>query len=501
LLKNLWQKFRDSTFAVLPVTAIVIISGLTFVKMDAETMVAFVTGAILLIMGMALFSLGADMAMMPMGESMGGKLASSKKLWLIIPMFFLIGFIIIIAEPDVHVLAEQINTVPKLTMIMAISIGVGAFLVLFLLKVFTKIKMSHLLIILYSLLFVLAIFVPKNFLPIAFDSGAVATGPICVPFVMALAIGFGSVRSGTNEDNSFGMVAFSLIGPMFAVMLLGIIYKPADITPVVAAPFAGSLLSQYAAAFVQYLGEVGLALAPILGVYLVFQIFALKKTKRQLVKILIGFLYTYLGLTIFLMAVNVGFMPAGKALGAGIAANYKWLLIPFGMVVGFVVVLAEPAVHVLVKQVEELTGGAISRKISLICLTVAVSLSVGLAMIRVMTGISIWYIILPGYVIALTMSLFVPSVFTSIAFDSGAVASGPMTVTFLLPLAMGASAALGGNIMTDAFGIVAFVSMTPPLTLQIFGVIYSQKLKSKKKKAAVTAPQAVVAAEEPVDFE
>ncbi|MDD4316610.1 MAG: DUF1538 domain-containing protein [Clostridia bacterium] len=502
MLKNLWQKLRESIFAVLPVTAIVLIAGMTFIKLDSATIVAFVSGSFLFIIGMALFSLGAEMAMMPLGESVGAKLAESKKLWVIIPIFFLMGFLITIAEPDLQVLSDQVSTVPKWTLILAVSGGVGVFMVLFLLRTVFKMKFAHILVIAYAIVFVLAIFVPQNFLALAFDSGGVTTGPISVPFLMALGIGLSTVRSGSKEDQSFGMIALCSVGPIIAVMIIGIIFKPADIIVEQTAAATQGLFGQYLTAFPHYLGEVGIALLPIIALFVLFQTISLRLPKRTLVKILIGFFYTYIGLSIFLMAVNVGFLPAGKLIGAELATrSYSWVLIPFGMVIGFAVVLAEPAIHILIEQVEDLTGGAISKKIILLCLTLGISLSIGLAMIRVLTGLSIWYFLVPGYLIALVLTFFVPSIFTSIAFDSGGVASGPMTVTFLLPFAMGASAAVGGNIMTDAFGLVAMVAMTPLLTVQIFGMVYKIKLKAKSRKKPLPAAASIAVQEEPVSFE
>ncbi len=500
MLKNLWLKLKESIFAVLPVTVIVIIAGLTIIKLESETLIAFGTGAVFLVIGMALFSLGADMAMMPMGERIGANLAESKKIWLIIPIFFLMGFLITIAEPDLQVLSDQVYTVNKWALVLAVSGGVGVCIVLFLLKTFLKIKLAHILLVAYAVVFVLAIFVPKNFLALAFDSGGVTTGPITVPFIMALGIGLATVRRSSKEEQSFGMIGLCSVGPIIAVMIIGIVFKPSDILVTQTAAVTDSLVMQYLKALPVYLAEIGIALSPIVLFFIVFQIFSLRLPKKTLIRIFIGFIYTFLGLSIFLMAVNVGFLPAGKAIGALLASsNFKWVLIPFGMVIGFVVVLAEPAIHILIEQVEDITGGAISKKIILICLTLGISLSIALAMIRIITGLSLWYFIVPGYLIALVLTFFVPQIFTAIAFDSGGVASGPMTVTFLLPFAMGASSALGGNIMTDAFGLVAFVAMTPLLTVQIFGFIYNMKLKAKTKKQ--TKPTTPVVAEEPIEFE
>ena len=219
--------------------------------------------------------------------------------------------------------------------------------------------------------------------------------------------------------------------------------------------------------------EIMVSLLPIAVFFAVFQIVSLKLKKKTLLKIIIGVVYTYIGLVLFLTGVNVGFMPAGNHLGQTIAAlPYRFILIPIGMIIGYFIVKAEPAVYVLMEQVEEITSGAISGNSMGISLSLGVAVSIGLAMTRVLTGISIFWFILPGYVIAICLSFFVPKIFTAIAFDSGGVASGPMTATFLLPFAMGACQAVGGNIVQDAFGIVAMVAMTPLIAIQIQGAIY-----------------------------
>ena len=336
----------------------------------------------------------------------------------------------------------------------------------------------------------MAIFVSENFLPVAFDSGGVTTGPITVPFIMALGIGVASISNKNNMEDSFGLVALCSIGPILSVFMMGMFTDTSEIVyePTLYSPINDNVFLHFIKEMPQYMKEVAIAIAPILVFFIIYQLVALKLPLKTRLKIIIGILYTYIGFVLFLTGANTGFLPAGNLIGAEIgASSYSWILIPIGIIVGFFIVAAEPAVHVLNAQVEEISGGTIKKRSMLISLMCGTAVSLALSMIRVLTGISIWWFILPGYAIALILSFFVPKVFTSIAFDSGGVASGPMTATFLLPFAIGACSSLGGNIMTDAFGIVAMVAMTPLVTIQILGMVSVFKLK-KLQKAAESIP-------------
>ena len=378
-------------------------------------------------------------------------------------------------------------------LILAVAVGVGFFLMIAMLRMLFSKTLRSLLILFYLLVFVLAFFVQDDFLAVAFDSGGVTTGPMTVPFIMALGVGFAAVRSDKHaEDDSFGLVSLCSIGPILAVLLLGLLYHPES------TGYAGSeipvirdsveLWRYFAAGLPKYIEEIAVSLLPIILFFAVFQMISLKMRGRPLKKIVIGMVYTYVGLVLFLTGVNVGFMPAGNYLGAMIAGlSYRWVLIPIGMVIGYFIVKAEPAVYVLKEQVEEITSGAISGEAMGLSLSLGVSVSIGLAMIRVLTGISIFWFILPGYLIALALSFFVPKIFTAIAFDSGGVASGPMTATFLLPFAMGACEAVGGNIVQDAFGVVAMVAMTPLITIQIMGAVYKYRFAHARAEEALEA--------------
>ena len=488
--KNLLEKLKESLGAVLPIIGIVLVLCFSIAPIPNSVLMTFVVGAVLLIIGMMFFTLGAEMAMTPMGERIGTKLTNTRKISVVIVLCFILGFIITISEPDLQVLAEQVPSIPNYTLIIAVATGVGIFLVAAVLRMLFGIPLAHMLLILYPIIFILASIVPQDFLTVAFDSGGVTTGPMTVPFIMALGIGFSAVRSDKHAENdSFGLVALCSVGPILAVLLLGLLYHPGDSgyeqTMIVKTDNSVEMWQLFQEGLPYYMKEMLISLLPIILFFFIFQIVSLHLHKKTLVKIIIGIIYTYIGLVLFLTGVNVGFMPAGNYLGQVIAGlSYPWIIVPIGMLIGYFIVKAEPAVYVLTEQVEELTSGAISAKAMGMSLSIGVALSLGLAMVRVLTGISILWFLLPGYAVALGLTFFVPKIFTAIAFDSGGVASGPMTATFLLPFSMGACEALGGNVVTDAFGVVAMVAMTPLITIQILGLIYQIQEQMKEKQAA-----------------
>ena len=487
------EKLKEALTAVSPTIGIVLLLSFTIAPIPPSILLLLLFGAVLLIIGMMFFTLGAELAMTPVGEKIGTRIANSRSLGIVLLLCFLLGFIITISEPDLQVLAEQVPSVPNAVLILAVAVGVGFFLMIAMLRMLFSKTLRSLLILFYFLVFVLAFFVQDDFLAVAFDSGGVTTGPMTVPFIMALGVGFAAVRSDKHaEDDSFGLVSLCSIGPILAVLLLGLLYHPESTgyagseTPVIRDSV--ELWRYFAAGLPKYIEEIAVSLLPIILFFAVFQMISLKMRGRPLKKIVIGMVYTYVGLVLFLTGVNVGFMPAGNYLGAMIAGlSYRWVLIPIGMVIGYFIVKAEPAVYVLKEQVEEITSGAISGEAMGLSLSLGVSVSIGLAMIRVLTGISIFWFILPGYLIALALSFFVPKIFTAIAFDSGGVASGPMTATFLLPFAMGACEAVGGNIVQDAFGVVAMVAMTPLITIQIMGAVYKYRFAHARAEEALEA--------------
>ena len=477
------EKLQESLAAVLPILAIVLILSFTIAPLPTSVLMVFLFGAVLLVVGMMFFSLGAELAMSPMGERVGACITKTRRVGIMLTLGFLLGFLITISEPDLQVLANQVQAVPNMVLIVTVAVGVGLFLCFAMLRMLLSVPLNTMLVGFYIVVFVLAMFVPKDFLAVAFDSGGVTTGPMTVPFIMAMGVGVSAIRSDKHSANdSFGLVALCSIGPILAVLILSLIFRPdgGSYTAVVIPEIGDSaaLWQLFFVAFPTYFKEIAVSLLPIAAFFAVFDLVSLHLERKQLIRIGVGLAYTYLGLVIFLTGVNVGFMPAGNYLGSVIAGlSCNWIIIPIGMLIGYFIVMAEPAVYVLMRQVEELTDGAIPGSAMKHSLSIGVAVSVGLAMIRVLTGISIFYLLVPGYAVAIALSFFVPKLFTAIAFDSGGVASGPMATTFLLPFAMGACSAVGGNIVTDAFGVVAMVAMTPLITIQGLGLIYRLRTK------------------------
>ena len=488
---KLKEKIRESLSAVLPITGIVLMLSIFVIPMELGSVVMFLTGALMLIVGMGFFQLGAEMAMTPLGEGVGVQISKMKKLLTVLLTGFLMGVIITVSEPDLQVLAGQVPSVPNMVLIMTVAVGVGLFLALAIVRIRYKISLSMLLIVCYLALILVSMFVPKEFLAVAFDSGGVTTGPMTVPFIMAMGVGLASVRSDKNAANdSFGLVALSSVGPILAVLILGCFFKPTEaaytLTDVATVVTTQDVARVFAQGLPLYAREVLLSLVPILWVFLIFQWLTHRYHGMQIKRIIVGFGYTYIGLVLFLCGANVGFAPVGAYLGKELAGlSLRWILVPIGALIGYYIVKAEPAIQVLNHQVEAVTNGAISVKMMNRCMQIGVAASVGLAMLRVLTGISIQWFVIPGYIIALVLSRLVPDIFIGIAFDSGGVASGPMTSTFLLPLSIGVCEALGGNLMTDAFGVVALVALTPLIAIQLMGLVY--KLKTAKRTQTVPA--------------
>ena len=488
------ENFLESLKAVLPVVLVIIVLAFTIAPVSNGAFLSFLIGAAMLIIGMGLFNLGAQTAMTPIGEGIGSFITKSRKTWLLIIVTLLVGVFITVSEPDLQVLANQIPSVPNAVLVVSVAVGVGLFLVIAILRMLLSVPISRILIGCYAVVFVLAFFVPKEYLAIAFDASGVTTGPMTVPFIMALGLGAAAIRSDKHAVNdSFGLVGISSIGPILSVMILGLLYKPGgenygtDLT-VSATSTSREVWFQFtdlSHGLPHFLWEVFIALAPVVVLFFIFQLIAFKLKKRDFLRILIGLLITFIGLVLFLTGANVGFMPAGYSLGELLAAlKQNWVIIPISMLIGYFIVSAEPAVHILNKQVEEVSAGAIPYKAMKISLSIGMCVSMGLSMIRMLLNIPVLYFLIPCYAIALALAFFVPKIFTAIAFDSGGAVSGPLTATFLLPFAIGICSSLADRTITDAFGIVAMVAMTPLITIQVMGLIYKIRLKTKTETEA-----------------
>lgn len=474
---------------MLPILCIVILLGHTIVPIPTDLMLCFLIGAVMICVGMGLFTFGAETSMTPIGSRIGSALTQTKKLPLILLVSFLLGFAVTVAEPDLQVLAEAVPHIDNLTLLITVGCGVGFFLMICMVRMIIGLKLRWLLIAFYGLVFLLAFFTDKNLLSVAFDSGGVTTGPMTVPFILAFGVGLSNIRSDKNaEADSFGLVALCSIGPILAVLLLGLFSGNQDAVVEISAVSCRDTVEigrMYLQEIPTYLWEMAVSMAPIVVIFLVFQWLSLRLSGKNLLKICFGILSTYIGLVLFLTGVNVGFSSLGAVLGASLAQGWtRYLMIPLAMLLGWFIISAEPAVYVLEKQIEDVSAGAIPGKAIKYSLSVAIALAMGLSMLRVLTGISIMWFLIPGYTLAILLSFRVPDIYTAIAFDSGGVASGPMTATFMLQFFIGASTTLGGNALRDAFGVVAMVAMMPLISIQVMGVIYGRK-NAKTEEPAV----------------
>ena len=483
-------KFKEVLFSVLPITILVIILNFTLTPLTGSLMIRFLFGTFLMIIGLTTFLIGVDVGITPIGNSMGEAIAKTNRLWMVAISGLVLGFVISIAEPDLHILAGQVEAVTsgeigKGSIVIIVSIGIAIMLMIGLIRIVENFPLYRLLTILYGIILVCALFTSREFLAISFDASGATTGALTVPFILTLAMGVSRLKkdSKASEKDSFGLVAIASTGAILAVMLMSIFSKSDQVT--------GSLnqtvvSDDILAPFVHKLGnitkEVFLALLPIVVIFLIVQRTVIRQSKKEVRKILFGVFYTFLGLILFLLGVNAGFMDVGSIVGYCVASlPNKIYVVVIGFVLGIVTILAEPAVYVLTCQIEEVTSGYVQRRLVLVTLSIGVGIAVALSMIRILIpSLQLWQCLLPGYIIAILMTYFVPKLFVGIAFDSGGVASGPMTATFVLAYAQGVAEAIeGSNVLVDGFGVIAMVAMTPLIAVQILGGIF--RIKSKKR--------------------
>ncbi|MGN0798441.1 MAG: DUF1538 domain-containing protein [Christensenellales bacterium] len=487
MAKEFWNKLKESMLSVLPITATIFLLLFFFIPSTAQEKYLLAISSLLLIVGIALFSLGSDGAMITLGSGIGSTLSRKNKMWFMLLSAFVIGFIITFAEPDLMVLAKQVTENSSMSsiwlFIAIVSAGVGIFLLLGVLRLILKIKLNYLLAISYSIIFILALFCEPSFVAIAFDSGGVTTGPISVPLLIAFGLGFSVVRSKQEEDDSFGLVALSSIGPLFSVLLLSLFLKNANIQPsaVVQTQDVG-MWQMLSSEFLSNLKEVAFAILPIIVLFVIFQIFSFKYPKTKVIRTFFGFFLVYLGVSIFLTGVSCSFLPLASKIGEYLATlNNNIAVIAFGLVLGALVIVAEPALHVLKKQVEDITNKTISQKVIVIVVSIGVSIAVALATAIALYPINLLYVLAPLYAVCLILTFVNTKLFSAVAFDSGGVASGTMAVSFILPMISGLSGNGGG------FGTVAIIAIFPVFAMQILGLVYKIKLtKTQRLKAELT---------------
>lgn len=485
-MQVLYNKLKEVIMAVLPIVGIVVLLDFTITPLGGEQLASFLMGAVLVILGLALFLFGVDLGISPIGRYIGGAVVKKNSLWILAASGLILGFLISVAEPDLHILAGQVDLatggmLPKLQLVVMVSIGIAVMLTLGFIRIVYNISLKLILFLLYGLVLIGGILAPHELLAISFDSSGATTGAMTVPFILALALGISTLRkdSKSSEADSFGLVGISSVGAILAVMVMSIFSKGSI------SEAGDQVVSHGAATILETIliisGEVILALAPIFLVFLIVYKTSLNISKRKFRNIAVGLIYTFLGLVMFLAGVNTGFMEVGRKVGFEAMTNGGGTaVIGIGFVLGLVTILAEPAVYILTHQIEEVTSGFITRKSVMAALSLGVGLAVALSMARiVIEPLELWHILIPGYLIAIGLMFFVPELFVGIAFDSGGVASGPMTATFILAFAQGAaSAAEGADVLADGFGVIALVAMTPLIALQILGFIFH--VKSKK---------------------
>jgi len=483
----LLEKFKESLLAVLPISIIILILHFTIAPLSERELAILSIGMIMLFIGMILFSVGVELALLPIGEHVGSALISSRKPALIFTVLFIFGFIVTAAEPDISVLANQVASIPNTQLIIGISLGVGALLCVAVLRILMHWRLGRVLAVIYPLAFIVAILFSQEYISLAIDAAAVTTGPVTVPFLLAIGGGFAAATGGKDaEENNFGISAICSVGPIIMVLILGTFYDPTSTQyltqPDASSEAANQLATFFANGLWHSFVEVIIIIVPIVAIFLLFQVIKLKLSHSELHKIFIGIIYLVVGLAIFLAGVNNGFLPAATALGEAIGSlSFNWIAIPIAFVIGACVLLAEPTAYVLVKRVEEITDGAIPKFMMLFGMTTGVGIAMALAMFRLLFGISIWWVLIPGYFISLTLTFIVPEIFVGIGFDAGEVATGAMSAAFVLPFAVGVGSQIPGvNIIAESFGIVGLSTMLPPIIVQIMGLIYSIKLKKSR---------------------
>ena len=487
----LLHKFKEVLSAVAPVVVLVIILNLTLTPVPGELFVQFIIGAVAIIIGLAILLFGIEIGILPFGENMGSSFVKSNRLWYVILIGFLLGFFVNIAEPDLQVLAAEVSDVmggyiSLMTILVTVSIGTGLMLALGVTRIVKSVPLNIVFIIIYGVIAVLSLLSSSDMMAIGFDSSGATTGALTTPLVLALSLGVASMKrdSKSSEEDSFGLVGIMSTGAILSVMILNIFVKTDNIVPnLPERSVAAGLFGPFIEAIPIELLHVFIALLPLVIMLLIFQKIKFKLHRKTFFGILRGFIYTFVGLVIFLTGVNAGFMNVGNIIGKSLASyENKAVLVGLGFILGLLVILVEPAVYVLTRQIEDVTNGYVKRKTVLVTLSIGVAFAVSLSMLRIaIPGIQLWHYILPGFAISLFLTFFAPKIFVGIAFDSGGVASGPMTATFVLALSQGASDAMEhSNILIDSFGVIAMVAMTPIIALQVLGLIY--KVKSKKSE-------------------
>ena len=481
-MKNkLTESLIDSLKSVMPIVFVII--GISFlIGIPNKTIMSFSISSMLLIIGIAIFTTGANMSMIKMGEKIGDLLVKKRKKWLILVASLVVGIVITISEPDLIVLANELSSIPNVLLIVLVAIGVGIYLLIGVYRILSKLSFRTIVTVSLLIIMGLLYFTPQEFISIAFDSGGVTTGAMGVPLIVAFGYGISKLRGGEDAKSySFGLCGICSLGPIIIVLILGLFFKVDNYFEVTGFINNYGIIENINLCFIQSLKEISLSLLPILVVFYISCLFDKRMSRYEHIRMVFGIVLSILGLTLFLTGVSAGFLEIGYRIGNTFASSdYRYLLIPVGMVLGYIIIKLEPAVKILIKRVSLLTEGSISEELISLCLSIGVCIAIGLSIVRIYFNVPIIYIIVPGYFIAAVLMYFTPNMFTAIAFDSGGAASGALTTSFLLPICIGACVSLETNIMTDAFGVGALVALTPIITVEILGIIYNRKLMVKR---------------------
>ena len=483
------EKFRETLLAVLPILFVVLIVHFFFVPFPINQLVRFIIGSLLVMIGLSLFLVGVDLGITPLGSLTGTNLAKTNKLPLILVSAFILGFFISIAEPALIVYANQIELVTQgglkaVVMLISVSIGFAVLVVIGFIRILFNIDLYKILLVSYISIFGLAIFAKPEFLAFAFDASGATTGVLAVPFLLAISVGIARIKKDVKsaEESSFGMVALASAGAIIAVLVLSY-FSTSKAGIFESDPFVEKvgIIKPFIELIWPVLYESARALAPLLVILIVMQFLSFKLNRKQFRRLIFGFIYALLGLFIFLLGVNGGFMEVGYKIGENfIAVDKKVILVILAFFLGLFTIIAEPAVSVLTHQIEEITGGYVKRVAVLIPLSLGVGLAVVGGVLKILIpGFHLWHVLLPGYIISLGLMFFAPKLFVGIAFDAGGVATGPLTATFILAFVQGVAAkTAGADLVLDGFGVIALVALAPIITLQILGIIF--KIKTKK---------------------
>lgn len=496
-MSELTDKLKEVLASVLPITLIVLILHFTISPLEKNMLYAFLVGSVLVIIGLTIFLFGISQGIEPIGHGVGNAITRNSCLAVVITVMLILGFFISYAEPDLHILAKQVDSVTSgqfdnILLVVVVSIGIGTMMTLGMLRILSNVRLKYVFAAAYGLIFVISLFSTSDFLAIAFDASGATTGAITVPFMLAMAAGFSAMKkdSRMSEADSFGLVGISSTGAILGVLITSLFIDNSKL--VGALPETeisnATLWEIYSSKFLHIAWDSFVTLLPIIVTYIVFQIFFFKHKKNKVIDTVRGLVLTFVGLVIFLLGVNGGFMEVGAQLGiqlASMESNAPVLIV--ALLLGLTTVLSEPAVHVLTSQVEEITGGTVRRRLVLIFLSIAVGASIFMSALRILIpDIQLWMYLLPGFGLSVILAFFVPDLFVGMAFDAGGVASGPMTATFSLAFVQGIAARVPtADVVADGFGMIAIVAMMPIIAIELLGALYQAKERKAAKVSAL----------------